>query len=74
MIENSKNPIRKAMPGKRDPECFELQHAVLLPKGTILRQDPGRPGTFSAPVAHGAFSVSGDVARQIPDTYKRVMA
>lgn len=61
-------------PKKRDPTCFELRHEISLPAGTILRQDPGRPGTFSAIVAHGAFSVSEDVAAQIPGTYRRVVA
>jgi hypothetical protein len=57
VIESQKNPIKKALPAKRDPVCFELQHAILLPKGTILRQDAGRPGTFSAPVAMAPFRV-----------------
>jgi hypothetical protein len=61
-------------PKKRDPECFELQHAVLLPKGTILRQDPGLSGAFTAPVAGGTFSVDRDSAGKHPDTYKRVIA
>lgn len=61
-------------PQKRDPTCYQLQHAIILPAGTILRQDPGKAGVFSAPVAHGAFTIAGDVARDHPDTFKRVVA
>lgn len=61
-------------PKKRDPTCFQVLEDIVIPKGTILRRDhsPGRP--FSCAVAHGAFSVSEDVAAQIPSTYKRVIA
>jgi hypothetical protein len=67
-----KDTISKG-PKKRDPTCFQTKHAILIPAGTILRQDAGRPGTFSCPVAHGVFSVSGDVAGEIFETYKRVV-
>lgn len=73
MIEKN-SPIKKSVPGRRDPTCFELQHAILLPKGTILRQHEGKPGSFSAPTAGGAFVIEGDKAGENPDTFKRVIA
>lgn len=73
MIEQDKK-IKKAMPPKREAISFELQHAVLLPKGTILRQEPGKPGFFTAPVAHGVFTVTTEEGISHPDTYKRVIS
>lgn len=61
-------------PKKRDPTCFELQHAVLIPKGTILRQDPGKAGTFTCPVAFGTFTLEKEAAEAHPDSYKKVVA
>lgn len=72
MIEKDK--IKKAMPGRRDPTCFELQHAIIIPKGTMLRQDPGRAGAFSCPVAGGAFIVEAVIANEERGTYKRVVS
>jgi hypothetical protein len=74
MIENAKNPIRKSVPPRRDPACFELQHAIIIPKGTILRQPDGAPGTFDCPVAGGKFVVDVVPAMADPTTYKRVIA
>lgn len=61
-------------PKKRDPTCFQTQHAILIPKGTILRQEPGKEGTFTCPVAHGVFSVVRGDAEAHADTFKRVVA
>lgn len=61
-------------PKKRDPACFEVQHAILIPKGTILRQEPGKPGVFTCPAGYGTFSVTDEIGREHPDTYKRVIA
>jgi hypothetical protein len=60
-------------PKKRDPACFQTQHAILIPAGTILRQEPGKPG-FSCPVAFGVFSVTDADGQAHPETYKRVIA
>lgn len=74
MIENQKNPIKKALPATRDPVCYQTQHAIIIPKGTILRQQPGAPGVFDCPVAHGTFTVDAIPALEHADTYKRVVA
>lgn len=74
MIENQKNPIKKALPPRRDPICFELQHAIIIPKGTILRQREGAPGIFDCPLAGGKFEVDMVPAMADPVTYKRVVA
>jgi hypothetical protein len=70
----SEKNITNRGPKKRDPACFELQHAILVPKGTILRQEPGKPGVFTCPVAFGVFTVTDEAAQAHPDTYKRVIA
>lgn len=61
-------------PKKRDSTCFQTQHAILIPAGTILRQAPGTAGTFSCPVAHGEFNIGVAIAQANPDTFKRVVA
>jgi hypothetical protein len=61
-------------PKKRDPMCFQTLHAILIPAGTILRQDPGKEGTFTCPVAHGVFSVDRAASEAHPDTFKKVVA
>jgi hypothetical protein len=68
---NSKDTVSKG-PKKRDPTCFQTQHAILIPAGTILRSDIG--GVFSCPVAHGMFTVDPASAGDNPDTFKRVVA
>ncbi len=60
-------------PKKRDPASFELRHAILVPAGTILRQEPGKPGKFSCPVAYGAFSIDEEAADAQPSTYRKVV-
>lgn len=61
-------------PKKRDPTCFQLQHAIMVPAGTILRQQPGATGTFDCPVAFGKFSIERADAEAHPDDYKKVVA
>lgn len=65
--------IRNRGPKKRDPACFELQHAIIIPKGTMLRQEPGKEGTFSCPVAFGEFTVSREAGEAHTDTYRKVV-
>jgi hypothetical protein len=74
MTPSEKNPIKKSLPPKRDPACFELQHAILIPKGTILRQHDRRPRHFDCPVAGGKFVYRRRSAMSDPTTYKRVIA
>lgn len=71
-MKPEKDPIKRALPPKRDPVCFELQHAILIPAGTVLRQDIG--GVFSCPVANGVFTIERDAAQAHPADYKRVIA
>jgi hypothetical protein len=59
-------------PKKRDPACLQLQADILIPKGTILRQEPGKPGKFRCPVAWGDFIIEGIDAHQHADFYKMV--
>jgi hypothetical protein len=61
-------------PKRRDPTCFQNQHAILIPAGTTFRQDPGKEGVFTCPVAHGTFTVTRADAEAHPDTFKRVVA
>lgn len=68
-----KDTISKG-PKKRDPLCYETQHTIIIPKGTILRQEPGKTGIFNCPVAYGAFSIDAQNATEHPDTFKRVVA
>lgn len=68
--------IRQANKGpkKRDPACLQLQQDIVIPKGTILRQEPGKQGTFKTPAAWGEFSIEGINAHQHTDIYKLVTA
>ncbi len=68
-----KDEISKG-PKRRDPACFEIQHAILIPVGTILRQEPGKEGTFSCPVAFGEFRIGIATAEAHPDDYRKVIA
>lgn len=70
MIEKDKN-IRKGLAPSRDKTCYQLQHAIVLPAGTILRADALG---FSAAVENGAFTISGTVADHRPELYKKVVA
>lgn len=61
-------------PKKRDPAALQVQHTILIPAGTILRQEAGKPGVFTCPVSHGTFTVTDEAASADPSTYKRVIA
>jgi len=74
MIQAREKGITNRGPKKRDAACFEVQHAILIPKGTILRQEPGKPGVFTCPVAFGRFEVTDKAGFDNPDTYRRVIA
>lgn len=65
--------IKKGMPAKRPIMSLQTQHAILIPAGTILRQEPEKPGVFTCPVAKGVFSVETLDALAAPETYKRVV-
>lgn len=68
-----KDTISKG-PKKRDPTCFETRHAILIPAGTMLRQEPGKEGTFSCPVAFGEFTIKREVGEAQGDTFRKVIA
>jgi hypothetical protein len=68
-----KDTISKG-PKKRDALSLEVRHAILIPAGTILRQEPGKPGIFTCPAANGSFSVNLADAAALPDTYRKVVA
>ncbi len=70
---NDKDTVSKG-PKKTDPACFQVMHAILIPAGTILRQEPGKPGIFTCPVAHGVFTVNEEDGAGHPDTFKKVVA
>jgi hypothetical protein len=61
-------------PKKRDPTCLQVLDDIVIPTGTILRQDPGKPDVFSCDVGLvGKLSVTlkpGDIHSR----YKRVIA
>jgi hypothetical protein len=61
-------------PKKRDPTCFEVRNAMLIPAGTILRQEPGKEGTFSCPLAGGKFVIDRVSAEAHQGSFKRVIA
>lgn len=61
-------------PKKRDPACLMVMESIIIPKGTILRQEPGKQGTFKCPVRYGNFTIEGIDAHQHADIYKLVTA
>jgi hypothetical protein len=61
-------------PKKRDSASVQTLHAILIPAGTILRQEPGKPGVFSCPVGYGVFTLDTAAAVAHPEDFKRVIA
>ena len=68
----SKDEISKG-PKKRDPACLQTRHVILIPAGTILRQEPGKPGVFSCPLSGGKFIFEGN-PDEYQGSYKKVVA
>ena len=66
--------IRNRGPKKRDPACLQLQQDIIIPRGTILRQEPGKQGTFKTHASFGNFSIEGIDAHQHADIYRLVTA
>lgn len=60
-------------PKKRDPACLKLQADILIPRGTVLRQEPGKQGKFTCGVGYGSFTIEGIDAHQHADIYKLVV-
>jgi hypothetical protein len=61
-------------PKKRDPACFQTKHDITIPAGTILRQEPGKEGTFTCPLAYGKFVLDRSDGEAWTDTYRKVTA
>lgn len=61
-------------PKRRDPICFETKHAIIIPAGTMLRQEPGLNRPFDCPVAFGKFTIDRSAAEANPDTFRKVIA
>lgn len=59
-------------PKKRNPACLQVQADIVIPRGTILRQEPGKQGTFKCPASYGEFTIEGIDAHQHADLYKLV--
>lgn len=74
MSEMTEKGITNRGPKKRDPACLQTTHAILIPAGTILRQEHGKAGVFSCPAGFGTFTVTDEAGQAHPDTYKRVIA
>jgi hypothetical protein len=73
MIERDKlRDIAGKGPKKRDPACVQLQADIVIPRGTILRQEPGKQGTFKCRATFGTFSVEGVDVHQHTDIYRLV--
>lgn len=74
MIEHDqlRNQAAKG-PKKRDPACLQVQADIVIPRGTILRQEPGKQGKFTCPASFGSFTVEGIDAHQHTDIYKMVV-
>lgn len=47
-------------PKRRDETCLEVRHDIVIPAGTILRQEPGKPAAFSCSLSGGKFTFDGD--------------
>lgn len=69
----SKDEISKG-PKKRDPTCLQLQHDIIIPAGTILRQHPGKAGKFSCPAEGGDFAIDEQQSAARPGIYRKVIA
>lgn len=66
--------IKNKGPKKRNPACLQLQQDIVIPRGTILRQEPGKQGTFKCHATYGEFTIDGIHAHQHADIYKLVTA
>jgi hypothetical protein len=69
-----KENISSKGPKKRDSACYQVLHDIVIPAGTILRQQHGLAEDFGCVVAGGIFRVGGPTATDKPGTYKRVVA
>jgi hypothetical protein len=71
MIEKA---VTNRGPKKRDPTCLEVRYDITIPAGTILRQEPGKAGTFVCVLAGGRFVIENDSAAAHEGSFRRVIA
>lgn len=67
-----KDTISKG-PKKTDPAGLQVLHVIMIPAGTILRQEPGKPGIFTCPLAGGKFIFEGN-PDEYQGSYKKVIS
>lgn len=60
-------------PKRRDETCLEVRHDIVIPAGTILRQEPGKPAAFSCELSGGKFVFDGD-ASAFAGSFRKVVA
>jgi hypothetical protein len=70
MIEEKASKV----PRKRDPGCLQVLEDIVIPAGTILRQESGKAGVFLCDVG-----LTGKLSVTLPpgvhcSRYKRVVA
>lgn len=69
---NEKDKIRKGLPPKRDPTCYQVEQDIVIPAGTMLRSQGD--GKFGADVGlMGQFVIKARPADETPG-FKRVVA
>lgn len=61
-------------PKKRDAACLQVRYDIVIPAGTILRQDPGKEGTFSCVLAGGKFVIDRTAADAHEGSFRQVIA
>lgn len=66
--------ITKRGPAKRDSACLQVRYTITIPAGTILRQEPGKEGTFSCSLAGGKFVIDRTAAEQHTGSFRKVVA
>lgn len=52
MIEHEKGPKIRKTPPTRNPACYQTQHDIVIPAGTVLRNVAGTDD-YSAPLGLG---------------------
>lgn len=66
--------IKQLVPGRRDERCLQVLTAIVIPAGTILRQEAGKPGVFSCPCEGTTISLTVPAGTEAPAGFKQVVA
>lgn len=65
--------IRKGLPPRRDPTCYRVEQDIVIPAGTILRQE--HCDEFMTKVGPtGQFSLYIEPGDPAPDGFRKVVA